>query len=198
MQVWIESASGRDEHGGEGWELGRCIWSPSHDRRGRVQKYGIMKSPCVGDIVINCSGGDIVGVSLVCKTAEKIIKGPPKPGNWDYAQSYFRIDLTDYSVFEQRVGLYEVANRFFDRLREDIEQNRPRYYLFSLYRPSEVHPLGKLVLSQGRFLARSTLVLTDCIAACLSDNDRDMLTLRINQRLTPRSQPTLGLTENKD
>ncbi len=179
MQVWIEAASGRDNHGGEGWELGRCVWSPAHDRLGRTQKYGIMSAPRVGDVVINCSAGEIIGISRVGRLAETTTSGPPNPGPWGYARSFFRLNLDNYLQFDSRVMLNEVAKRFFDRIREDIEINRPKYYLFSLYPPSERYPSGKLVLAQGRFLARSTAILDGCIAECLSEKDRAAFETRI-------------------
>jgi hypothetical protein len=179
LEVWIEAASGRDSHGGVGWELGRCIWSPAHDRLGRTQKYGIMSAPRVGDVVVNCSAGTIVGVSRVCRSAETTTSGPPNPGPWGYARSFFRLNLDDYLQFEDQVTLSDVTKRFFNRIREDIEGNRPKYYLFSLYPPSERYPSGKLVLAQGRFLARSTATLNSCIAECLSEKDRAAFKARI-------------------
>lgn len=178
-QVWIEAASGRDDHGGAGWELGRCIWSPAHDRLGRTQKYGIMAVPQVGDPIINCSAGLIVGVSRVCRPAETVTSGPPNAGAWGYARSFFRLNLDQYVELQSRVSLNEVAKRCFDRLRRDIEDNRPKYYLYSLYPPSERHPTGKLVLAQGRFLARSTATLTACIGESLGKADRAMFEARI-------------------
>ena len=125
MQVWIEAASGRDDHGGPGWELGRCIWSPAHDRLGRTQKYGIMTVPRVDDVVVNCSAGNIVGVSRISRLAETTASGPPNPGPWGYARSFYRLPLDDYLEFEDRVTLNDVAERFFDEIRADIEMNRP-------------------------------------------------------------------------
>jgi hypothetical protein len=179
MQVWIEAASGRDDHGGEGWEFGRCVWSPAHDRLGRTQKYGIMSAPCVGETVINCSAGEIIGISRISRLAETTTSGPPNPGAWGYARSFFRLNLDDYLQFESRVMLNEIAKRFFGRIREDIESNRPKYYLFSLYPPGERYPSGKLVLAQGRFLARSTAILNNCIAECLSKKDRTVFEARV-------------------
>jgi hypothetical protein len=177
--VWIESASGRDNHGGAGWELGSCIWSPAHDRLGRTQKYGIMNAPRVGDQVINCSAGLIVGISRVSRPAETTSSGPPNPGAWGYARSFFRLNLDDYTQCETHVALNEVAKRFFARIREDIETNRPKYYLYSLYPPSERNPTGKLVLAQGRFLARSTATLNGCVTACLAKRDREVFESRM-------------------
>lgn len=184
MQVWIEAASGRDDHGGVGWELGRCIWCPTHNRLGRTQKYGIINSPCLGDPVINCSAGMIVGISRVCRLAETTTSGPPNPGVWDYARSFFRLNLDDYVACETRVSLNDVVKRFFSRIREDIESNRPKYYLFSLYPPSEWNPTGKIVLAQGRFLARSTATLDACIMESFTKKDRGAF----ESRIKPTSQ----------
>ncbi len=181
MQVWIEAASGRDDHGGDGWELGRCIWSPAHDRLGRTQKYGIMTSPQVGDPIINCSAGVVLGVSRVCKQAETTSSGPPKPGPWGYARSFYRLNLDQYTEFEGRVTLNAIAKQFFQRLREDIEVNKPKYFLFSLYPPSDRHPMGKLVLAQGRFLARSTPTLDAVLSESLSKKDRALLESRLQK-----------------
>lgn len=178
MQVWIEAASGRNDHGGKGWELGRCIWSPAHDRLGRTQKYRVMNWPSVGDPVVNCSAGIVLGVSRVCRPVEITSAGPPNPGPWGYARSFYRLSLNQYAEFESRVALNAIAKQFLNPLREDIERNRPKYFLFSLYPPSERHPTGKLVLAQGRFLARSTSALNACLAASLPMKDRALLESR--------------------
>ena len=61
MLVCLEAAAGFDEgfgYGeavevvGEGWEFGKCLWSPSRDHGGR-NWYAIMKVPEEGDLVLH-------------------------------------------------------------------------------------------------------------------------------------------------
>ena len=76
------------------------------------------------------------------------------------------------------IPIATLSERFKDEIKSDIESNRPTYFLFSLYPESEFHPEGKVVLAQGRFLARTTPTLVKLIASLL-ELDETTLTGRL-------------------
>ena len=52
MRKFIEITSDDHDHGGEGWEYGTCLWSPTLDPRG-AKTYNLMLEPQVGDLIIH-------------------------------------------------------------------------------------------------------------------------------------------------
>jgi hypothetical protein len=61
---WLEMARGLGGHGGPGWDLGECIWSPSDVQWGG---YRVLTKPVVGSLVIHCYQGQICGWSRVAR-----------------------------------------------------------------------------------------------------------------------------------
>lgn len=169
MSVWVEVSTNKFHHGGQGWEFGTCIWSPSTDRRGLLGRYRIMLDVTEGDLVINCCDFVVRGVSIVAGACIASKEKPPNPGLWGYAKTFFRIPLADYRPQEHGPSIPQIAREHKDEISKDIMLNRPKYYLFSWCQPSEWNPSGKLVLSQGRFLARATPVLAKIILSYLND-----------------------------
>jgi hypothetical protein len=125
-----------------------------------------------GDKVIVCVNGNVCGVASVFTACKEVASGPPDRGAWAYARSFFRVDLEDYVTFTTPVNLNKVAAQFKREIRQDMVTNRPTYYLYSWYPDSEFYPGGKLVLGQGRFLARATPVVIESVKQILSVKDR--------------------------
>lgn len=94
--VWIEHTdTAAHAHGGAGWELGICLWSPSANEQG-VDWYALMREPRVDDLVIHIDGGEIVGWSHVKAPYREVTEAPPSPGPWGGRPSYYRVDLYGY------------------------------------------------------------------------------------------------------
>jgi len=172
MAVWFHVTTGKGNNPGSGWAPGECIWSPSINKKGRIAHYGIMREVQSHDKIVICVNGDVRGTAFVSKTCREETKGPPDPGAWAYARSYFRIDLSEYGVFRSSVRLSDVAKLFKQDIRREMLSIGPTYYLFSWYPASEFYPGGKLVLGQGRFLARGTPVLMESVKQCLDKEDQ--------------------------
>jgi hypothetical protein len=47
-RFWVEISALDHGHGGPGWELGKCLWSPAMDRQGR-DRYAVVREPRHGD-----------------------------------------------------------------------------------------------------------------------------------------------------
>ena len=48
----MEITKSKHKHGGEGWEFGTCLWSPSRNRAGG-DRYSLMREPRAGDLVLH-------------------------------------------------------------------------------------------------------------------------------------------------
>jgi hypothetical protein len=96
--VWLERSRSDHGHGGPGWELGSCLWSPSTDRAGN-DRYRIMREPLVGDVVIHLVDSILLGQSVVSGACRKVDQRPPSPAPWGDMAAYYRIDLRDYRPF---------------------------------------------------------------------------------------------------
>lgn len=172
MATWFHVTTGKGNPQGSGWAPGECIWSPSSNSRGSVAHYGIMREVRPGDAVVVCVHGQICGVASASSAYREVHSGPPESGPWSYARSFFKVDLANYVTFTAPTSISAVATTFKCAIRQDMLENRPTYYLYSWYPENEFNPGGRLVLGQGRFLARATPTLIDCVRQSLSSVDR--------------------------
>ncbi|MEK4822630.1 MULTISPECIES: HNH endonuclease [Priestia] len=87
------------EHGGLGWELGRCLWSPVKNRGGS-RSWEIMNKVSKGDIIFHIVKLEGVyqwkGISIVTTPSKLLKASPPKPTKWFGMGPYYRIDLEEY------------------------------------------------------------------------------------------------------
>jgi MoxR-like ATPase len=151
LPIWIEFTSTAHEHGGAGWEFGRCLWSPSRDRNGR-DTYSAMRLPNTGDLVVHILDGRFVGTSRVASRYTESTQPPPNPGPWAGRPSYYRIDVSNYRVLERTPTTRELIERHRDEIAADVDQNKPPRYLF-------VRQNGALQPNQGRYLSQCSPTL---------------------------------------
>lgn len=155
--VWVELTRSEHQHGGEGWEFGTCLWSPSEDKAGR-DRYAIMREPVRGDLVLHIyhhtwergvTESRLAGSSLVKEPCREISTEPPLPGDWRGAPSYYRINLASYEAFPGPLSLITLENDYGSQIRDEILGDEPRHFPFSTY--------GRGIrLAQGMYLARCT------------------------------------------
>jgi hypothetical protein len=131
-----------------------------------------MVQPAVGEYVINCEAGIIKGTSVVSAACRVVKDSPPAAGPWRYSREFYRVELAAYEALKTTLPLRLVVSRCFDTIRDDIETHRPTYYPFSLYPRSVHYPNGRIHVSQGRFLAKSTPTLSACVFDLLDDEDK--------------------------
>ena len=155
--IWIEITKSEHKHGGKGWEFGTCLWSPSRNRAGS-DRYGIMRRPRVGDLVLHFYRDTwpdgrletrISGYSKVKKGCKEVYEEPPSPGNWANMKPYYRIDLEDYSPLAKPLPLRELRETYGNEIRREILEIDPRFYPFNTYGDT-IHTV------QGIYLARCT------------------------------------------
>jgi predicted HNH restriction endonuclease len=154
---WIDITRDEHEHGGVGWEFGHCLWSPSKARNGS-DRYAIMREPRAGDIVINFSrmahgpdGPDtyVVGFSTVVGSVVETRVTPPKAAVWSDYDSYYRIDLRDFTPFPRMLSAKTLIANYKNELRREIVESHPKHSPLATYGDT-------LRLTQGLYLGRTT------------------------------------------
>lgn len=180
-RVFVEVTKTGHGHGGAGWELGKCLWSPATNRSG-ADRYRLMREPRVNDLVVHfveepsetgaASASWIRGRSWVVKPCIETSKEPVQAGPWSGRESYYRIDLKDYRAFDRPMRLREFMDAYALDVRKELEEG-PRHYPFSR-RGSGIRTV------QGIYLAEMTPHLYELVASALgieSDLQLDGLTV---------------------
>lgn len=152
-------------HGGVGWELGRCLWSPSSDIDGR-DRYSIMREPRPGDHVFHMVAGVsssrprdryLFGRSLVSSAVRELATEPPNAGAWAGRPSYYRIELSGYVEAADKVAMDDVERVLHELILDELA-DRPKYYPYAPYRDG-------FRGAQGIYLTK----LTPALAAALDE-----------------------------
>lgn len=154
--IWFEYTSNDDEHGGSGWEVGVCLWSPSTNAAGS-DFYSSMREPKPGDLVIHCVDKVIAGESIVAAQYRKTSEAPPKPGKWSGAKEFYRIDLRGYRQFPAPVPLPTFLKQYDTEIRRELNDGRPTYY------PFMTHGEDPLRATQGSYLSKLTPLLVSFV-----------------------------------
>jgi hypothetical protein len=142
QNVWVEITGSDNEHGGEGWEFGTCLWSPVRDQAGG-RRYDTMLLPQQGDLVLHfykfpwegaTPQTQFCGISTVQSSCQVVHHHPPTPGRWA-GEEYYRINLTGYQELPTRLFV-DGLNRLSDyvlRIRSEIIDEAPERYPLNTY-----------------------------------------------------------------
>ena len=128
--MWLEMS--RDEtHGGSGWAFGECLWSPSHkDPRGKWPFWESLLDVKRGDTVVHLRGQShrsaFVGFSLADTDGYETSRRPTIAKRYQYATSFYRVPLTDYTPFLDPIVLDVAFARNHDRLLAYLDENKLR------------------------------------------------------------------------
>ncbi len=126
--IYLEMS--RDEsHGGGTWAFPNCIWAPTKTRAGRPWPYWTkVLEVNDGDIVIHLRGvrpwAKFVGYSAVTGSGFVTKHRPPVPGQWDFADSFARANLSDFVSFHQEIDLDDVFNEQKAILEDYFDRNK--------------------------------------------------------------------------
>ena len=110
--IYLEMA--RDEaHGGGTWAFTNCVWAPTEKRGGGSWPFwSKVLHVREGDTIIHLRGvppkASFVGYSIASGTGFETGRRPPNPGAWDYAEKFYRADLSAFTPFHQPINLTEV------------------------------------------------------------------------------------------
>ena len=98
QNVFIEI--GNLQHGGQGWELGTCLWSPKRDR-GNNRAWLLMNEIQQGDIIIHLidinNAYNLYGLSTASSGLIPVPNEPPAAGDWADMAPYQRINLSNFN-----------------------------------------------------------------------------------------------------
>lgn len=128
--MWLEMT--RDSvHGGAGWGLGECLWSPTYKNpKGSWPFWDVLKKIKRGDLVLHLVGKTnrqvFDGYSVAAADGAITSERPPAPGAWGYANSYYRVPLVSYQKFADPIKLAEVFSAQDGLLREYFRKNKTR------------------------------------------------------------------------
>lgn len=122
----------RDEtHGGGSWAFPYCVWSPTEKRGGGSWAFWrkILEIN-EGDAIIHLRGippeAYFVGYSIASGNGFVTERRPPNPGEWGYAERFYRADLKNYTPFHQPVNLNDIFTARKTELEEYFERNKTR------------------------------------------------------------------------
>lgn len=119
-------------HGGAGWELGTCLWSPVRNKGG-TRSWEIMKNPKSGDRVYHLVkdkkglGYYLRGRSTVSSDPLVVDVEPLKPMDWKGMAPYYRIDLIGYDPISSSVKidhLFETNRIAFEKSMADRTESQ--------------------------------------------------------------------------
>ena len=154
--MWLEMS--RDAvHGGPGWEFTQCLWSPTHKHpKGRWPYWEALTTVQKDDVGFHLRGEDDDAAFVGCSGADSIgyqvEEKPPYPGQWAYADSFYRVPLTGYTSFPDPVPLKSLFAEREQPLRAYFAQNKaqPRPSRKQLF---YVIQNGKLQCQNGAYLS---------------------------------------------
>jgi len=130
--LWLEMS--RDSaHGGPGWEFSRCLWSPAYKKGAQRSKWPYWDSLLrtrVGDNVLHLRGigkqAAFVGLTSCEGSWISTIEKPPAPGQWAYADEFYRVPLRDWRKFSEPISLPRILADRREKLIQYFVNNKTR------------------------------------------------------------------------
>jgi len=163
--LWLEMS--RDEvHGGGSWAFGQSLWSPSHKKNNTKWAFWeTLLRVGTGDPVLHLRGkGDsaaFVAFSTAAADGFETSDRPPTPGEWSFAQSFYRVPLRDFTLLAHPILLREAFSRRETELRSYFMGNKAasrKERLFYVIQGGRLQCLNGAYLSEvSRDLARHLL-----------------------------------------
>jgi putative restriction endonuclease len=128
--IYIEMSRDED-HGGGTWGFSNCVWAPTRKKGGTSWPFWTKVSQVrEGDIIIHLRGitprAYFFGYSVASSDGFRTTRRPPNPGVWDFAEAFFRADLTGFTEFHQPVNLAELIASRSDYLSRYFDANKRR------------------------------------------------------------------------
>ncbi len=126
--IYLEMS--RDEtHGGGTWSFPNCVWAPTHKKGGGAWPFWSKVFQIrEGDTVLHLRGitpnARFVGYSRASGDGFETTRSPPEPKDWEFANSFYRADLADFTPFHQPVNLDAVLSTHRAELEDYFDVNR--------------------------------------------------------------------------
>lgn len=124
-EIFLEATN--RTHGGTGWELGRCLWSPEKAKDGK-DRWKVMRDLQVDDLVIHSvktsKGHMVIGSSKVDSTYTVNGVEPPCARKWGGYGTYYRVDLKDFQKLKKPIYLQD----FLDKHRNILSAKKGSFF----------------------------------------------------------------------
>jgi hypothetical protein len=102
------------QHGGGTWGFTNCVWAPT-EKKGEGGSWPFWEKVLQvreGDTILHLRGvtpdAYFVGYSTASANGFRTSRRPPDPGEWGYAEAFYRADLTGYTPFHRPINLNDV------------------------------------------------------------------------------------------
>jgi hypothetical protein len=110
--IYLEMSRSKD-HGGDTWGFGNCLWSPTRKKNGQKWIFWTKVSEVRrGDLVLHLVGkppkANFVGYSVAAGDGFQTTRRPPRPGQWNFATTFYRADLANYTPFHRPINLTDI------------------------------------------------------------------------------------------
>ena len=131
-------------HGGEGWDLGEALWSPTLSRGG-VDTWKTMREVNKGDIVIHSIATNSIrhrfyGLSQAISQHYIVEDEPLIPGIWSKDNgysSYYKVDLANYENLEEPLFVREFLQANKEDLTRIKENSIETFYVKKIDNPAQ-------------------------------------------------------------
>lgn len=132
--LWLEMS--RDViHGGEDWGFTRSLWSPTKKNALASQQssstwpfWEAVLQVKADDVVLHLRGegqsAAFIGLSNAEEDGYETAMRPPFPGQWDYAETFYRVPLKNFTPFESPILLRDIFKQRNTELREYFTANK--------------------------------------------------------------------------
>lgn len=126
--VWLEMTRDAD-HGGPGWEFGKCLWAPTQKKSGTAWPFwDLLLRVQAGDPVVHLKGKSgkaaFVGYSIAATGGSKTQSRPSLSKEWSHSPTYYRVDLKDFVEFPEPIHLATVFREKDAELKAYFRDNR--------------------------------------------------------------------------
>lgn len=128
--IYLEMS--RDEaHGGGTWAFPNCVWAPIEKRGGGSWPFWTkVLQVREGDTIIHMRGktphAHFVGYSIAACNGFETTRRPPNPTEWDYAERFYRANLSGFTPFHQPVNLLDLFSSRGAELEAYFDANKAR------------------------------------------------------------------------
>lgn len=141
------------QHGGLGWELGTCLWSPKYSKS-FSQTWKLMKQVKIDDIIIHLVKLDnqyyFYGISTVSSELIETNEEPPLSDKWADMKPYQRINLGNFNKIDHPYPTNQLFYKYNNILKKVLKDNIDGQF-YNLYR-------GELRVAQ-RYFAKCSIEL---------------------------------------
>jgi putative restriction endonuclease len=129
--IWLELRTNNTTYN-PGWNFSESVWAPILTRDGSEWPFwNLINQVVKGDIIFHLRNvnGDkrFVGYSTASTDGYLTSSSPTQQNHeWDYIQTYYKVELTDFQVLNPTVSLSDFFANNNQRLRNYFTENRAR------------------------------------------------------------------------